>query len=273
MNITNNTNDTDRLKGVKRLMIETSRNIKTGHIPSSLSSIEILYTLYNKVANITLENASQKDRDRVIISKEHCRLGQMAVMAECGLIKKEYLNDFMGNDSMLGHDIYGIVGKKGIETIDVSTGSLGHGPSVGCGLAYNSDSNIYVIVGDGEMQEGSCWEAVTFAGYHKLKNFTLIVDNNNQQIDDYTNNIVDTSSNIGDRIKTFGFEVFECDGHSVTDLEEKLKIKTDNPKCIVANTIKGKEMLPLLESRGFSVFHWETLTDEEYKIVMENIDE
>lgn len=267
-------NDTSiRLKKLKQELLVTAKDTDAGHVPSSLSSLEILFTLYNGIANINKENAKDKDRDRVILSKEHARLAQIVVLAECGLINKELLATFMCDDGALGHDIYGIISKNNIDVIDVSSGSLGHGPGVACGYAWDSKSNIYVVVGDGELQEGSCWESIMFAGHHKLSNFILIVDKNNQQIDNYTQNIIDSSTTIADSIKSFGFDIFECDGHNIQELKEKLKIKSDKPKCIIANTVKGKEIKHLIEKKGFGFFHWKELDDKEFDVAMETVND
>lgn len=268
----NNQKHSERIKNIKRLIINTACKLKQGHIPSSFSSIEILYTLYNCVANITKENAANLKRDRVIISKEHCRLAQLCILTENGLLKSEYLDTYIQDGGILGHDIYNIVSKHKLEAIDVSSGSLGHGASVGIGLAWNNSNNIYVIVGDGELQEGSCWEAILFAGHHRLKNFTLIIDRNYMQIDNYTNNILDSSSNVANRIKSFGFDVFECNGHNISDLEKYLKIKTNKAKCIIANTIKGKELEFVRERIGCALFHWNLLSNDDAEKIIKEID-
>jgi transketolase len=262
----------ERLKQIKYLILETARKANAGHIPSSLSCTEILYVLYNKIADITKENAKNLQRDRVIISKEHARLAQVCVLSEAGLLDEKYLNKYMVDGGVLGHDLYGRGSNADINVIDVSCGSLGHGLSVGIGMALGSKNhNIYVIVGDGECQEGSVWEGIMFAGYHKMNNLTLIVDNNNLQVDDFTKNIIDTSSNIGKQIESFGFDVFKCDGHNVDELEKVFKIKTDRAKCIVANTIKGKETLFLRKSRGLNVSHYTSLTPEEMRFAIEEV--
>jgi transketolase len=266
--------DTQRIKTIKRYVFETAHNSNVGHIPSSLSCTEILYVLYNRIANITKENAADVQRDRVIVSKEHGRLGQVCVLAEAGLLEHELLKGFIKDGGALGHDIYGAVGDERVAAIDVACGSLGHGPGMGVGMALgHANHNIYVITGDGELQEGSCWEAIMFAGHHKLKNFTLIVDRNYLQIDNFTKNIIDSSSNVNKQIESFGFEVFECGGHDVDELEKAFKIPQTKAKCIIANTIKGKEISFTQQSKGFAQSHWGALSDEEFELAMQEVKE
>jgi transketolase len=261
--------DVQRLYTIKKTLLETAYLLQLGHIPSSLSALEILYVLYNKITNITKNNAGAKHRDRVIISKEHCRLAQICILTENGLLDKKYLDSFCVNGGRLGHDIYGIVSKEPIQAIDISIGSLGHGLSVGIGLALGGD-DVYVLLGDGECQEGSIWEAIIFAGHHKLNNLTIIIDKNDIQIECYTRDMLNME-NIGERIKTFNLDVFECNGHNINELENILRIKTNKAKCIIANTIKGRELLFWCKELGFSLYHWSPLGKKEFQLALGNI--
>lgn len=264
--------DKERIKNIKKNIVNVAYKNWTGHTPSSLSSVEIYYVLYNKIANINKKNIGDKNRDRIIISKEHSRLAQVSVLVENGLLDKKYLDTFITNNGTLGHDIYNLVGGDDIKAVDYASGSLGHGPSVAAGLAYDSLYNVYVIVGDGELQEGSCWEAILFAGQNCLKNFTLIVDRNFVQIEDFTKNILDSSKDVGEKIKLFGFDIFECDGHNIEELENVLKIETQKPKCIVANTIKAKETLFIRDRIGHAFHHWRTYEQEDITRILQEID-
>lgn len=267
------TTEIDEIKQLKKNIVDVTRNAGVGHIPSSFSSLEILYVLYNKIVNISLDNATDKIRDRVIISKEHCYAARICLFAMMGLIPKEYLDTYIKDDGKLAHDLYGLVGDKKIAALDVSTGSLGHGLGVGIGLAYGNDSNVYVIVGDGELQEGSCWEAILFIGQNQIKNLTVVVDCNQMQIDDFTKNIIDTSSDIGKKFSAFNFDVIECDGHNMQELEKAFKAKCDKPKCVVAHTIKGKEFQFACKN-GLSnwLFHAAPVKDEDYERLLKEID-
>ena len=265
--------DEQKVKDIKKLILTTAFDAKVGHIPSSLSCAEILYVLYDKIANITTKNACDLERDRVIISKEHARLGQVCLLAELGLLDKSLLKRFMANeDAALGHDLYGLVCGKDLAAVDIGSGSLGHGLSVGAGLAWNSAHNVFVVVGDAELQEGSNWEAIMFIGYHQLKNLTIIVDNNNQQVDYYTADVLDTSSNLKPKFEAFGFDVLECDGHDMKALEKSFKAKTDKPKVVIAKTIKGKECLSWCNEVGFGHFHAGAMSEEELNKTLEEIE-
>ena len=161
---------------------------------------------------------------------------------------------------------------KDIDALDYASGSLGHGLSVATGYAIaNRLNNIYVILGDGELQEGSNWEAFLFIGHHQLKNLTVIIDKNSMQIDDWTKNIINTSSDIGKKLETFGFDVIECDGHSVDDLQNTFNIKVQKPKCIIANTVKGRELEFLHNNKKFNHFHASPLTNDEYEVALRSI--
>ena len=260
------------IRDTKKKFFKFLYNNKIGHIPSALSAFEILYVLYNKIANITAQNFENISRDRVIISKEHCRAAQCFILKECNLLSEETLNTYFKDGGFLGHDMYNIVGDKSISAVDYASGSLGHGLSVACGYAWDRKNKIYVIVGDGELQEGTCWEAIMFAGHNKLSNLTVIVDKNFQQISDYTTKTIDTSTNIGRQFEEFGFFVTECNGHDIEDLEHHFKLDSQGkPKCIVANTVKGKEILFTMDYKGFDVFHWDTISKEELEKALQEV--
>jgi len=267
--------DLERIKQIKKSVLMTAFHAKVGHIPSSFSCLEILYVLYNKIAHIRKDNAADLDRDRVVISKEHARLGQVCVLADAGLLDKKLLEHFMANeDAALGHDLYNVVRaeNKDLAAVDVASGALGHGLSVGVGLAWDNPHHVFVVVGDAELQEGTNWEAIMFAGFHQMKNLTIIVDENSQQIDEYTPHILDISSNLKKKFEVFGFEVLECDGHDVQALEKCLKVQTDKPKALIAKTIKGKECLFWREEVGFGYFHAGPMNEDQLRKTMEKIE-
>lgn len=239
---------------IKKVMAQLASY--AGHLTSSLSSLEILYSLYTTI-NINRDNLDDiKNCDLVIISKEHARLAQVCVLAQLGLIDKKLLNGYIKDGGLLGHDMYNVVGSKEISAVDYASGSLGHGAGVGIGFALaNRKRNIYVIVGDGELQEGSLWEAFMFAIQYKLKNLIIIIDKNCLQIEEYTKNIIDSTSNIENKMSAFGFDIISCDGHNIAELKKAIQQETTNPKCIVASTIKGRGIEFLLKEVGFPIFH------------------
>lgn len=257
---------------IKRKIVNLAIKNGVGHIPSCFSSLEILYTLYSKIANITIENKYDINRDKVIISKEHCKPALLYILEHFDLLSDDVIEKWSYNEGLVGHDIFKEVATTDLSAIDVSYGSLGQGIGIGIGLAIaNPNNNIYVIVGDGELQEGSCWEAIMFIGHNKIKNITIIVDRNYIQGGDYTKNIIDSSSNVKEQILSFQLDVIECDGHDIDSLEAAFNQKTERPKCIVANTIKGKECLFIAEEKGFGYYHNHTYTKAEFNRILEEI--
>ncbi len=243
---------------------ETICKRRGGHLSSSLGCVEILYALYT-TANINKDNIKDfQNRDMVVISKEHCRVGQVCTLAHLGLIDKKLLDTYLHDNGTLGHDIYNFVAGPQVSAVDYGTGSLGHGVGVGIGLAMSNPKRlVYVLVGDGELQEGSLWEGFWFIIQHNIKNITIVADRNYMQIDNYTKNIVDTSSNMENIMAAAGFDVLKCDGHDVKEIQKALKAKNKKPKFIIAETIKGKGMEFLLNELGFARFHHSVL-DQEY---------
>lgn len=261
----------DVSKSLRRLILDTVKSSNAGHITSSFSAVEILYALY-KHANINIHNLRDKLRDRVIISKEHCRLAQVCVLAHLGLLDKKFLKEYCIDGGLLGHDLYNVVCPD-IPAVDIASGSLGHGLGVGAGMAYTDKAhNIYVLCGDGELQEGAMYEALLFIAQKEINNLVVIVDRNSMQIDNYTKNIINTSDHLKERMTSLGFDVIECDGHDVDDLTRALNKTIKLPKCIIANTIKGRGMEFMLERFSFAKYHHSGLTDEEFNVIYEAIE-
>lgn len=265
------TEDNCFLRDVKRHIVNTAWKCVSNHIPSSLSCLEILYTLYTKIADITKENASDLIRDRVILSKEHARLGQVCLLEMLGLLPEGISKEWQQNSGRVGHDMFnGILPE--LAPIDVSSSSLGMGIGLGIGYAIAAPNNhIYVVVGDGELQEGSCWEGLMYISQHKMKNITIIVDRNYIQIEDFTKNIIDTSETLNKKLQGFDFDVIECDGHDVVDIERALKTETEKPRCIIANTVKAKEVMFLRDEKGCTYIHGWIYSPEEYQRIIEEI--
>jgi len=240
-------------KIIKKI-VDTAYYSKDGHIPSSLSVLDILYVLYDKY----IKEYKNEDRNRLILSKGHASLGLYAILEEFGLLECE-LNDFCKYDSVIG----GHPSDK-IKNIEASTGSLGHGLPIGLGMSLsykiqNYNSNIYVIIGDGESNEGTTWESALLASQHKLNNLYCIMDFNHSgdralKIDSVT-----------DKFKSFGWECVEIDGHNSIDIENSLKTKSDKPIFILANTIKGKG-IEMMENNP--EWHHKSPNEEEYKKII-----
>jgi len=232
-----------------RLRIEIVKMIGaagSGHPGGSLSEVELLTALYFRVLRHDPRNPEWPERDRFILSKGHGCPALYAVLAETGYLDHSVL----GTLRKLGSPLQGHPDKRFLPVLEANTGSLGQGLSIGIGMAIaakldKKDWHTFVMVGDGEIQEGQNWEAAMFAPYHKLENLTIIIDYNHQQLDGFTKDILDVSP-LREKFEAFGWRAVEIDGHDLEQvipaLEEARngKNKDARPTCIVANTVKGK---------------------------------
>lgn len=254
----------------KILDISLEAGASSSHFGGSLSTVDLLSVLYKKILNFDCKNPLWEKRDRFILSKGHACLGFYAILNDLGFITNEELSLFEKNDSfLLGHPV--LNKDKGIE---FSNGSLGMGLSLGVGVAIslkkkNSKSNVYVLIGDGECNEGSIWEAAMSASHFNLYNLTAILDNNNLQQTGSNNEIMSTKS-LNLKWSSFGWEVINIDGHNVKEIYEAYKAETKKPKLILAKTIKGK---------GFSFsennndWHHKILTKKQYEEAKKEIND
>ena len=230
-------------KSMRREVIEMITEAKSGHPGGSLSAVEILVTLYFDVMNHDPARPKWEGRDRFLLSKGHAAPILYAVMAECGYCDKTRLHTLR----KLGSEYQGHPDVRFLPVLEASTGSLGQGISValGMGLAAKLDNaswRTYVVLGDGEIQEGQIWEAAMFAGYHKVDNIVAIVDHNRIQLDGFVKDIMEIEP-LAEKFRSFGWHAIELDGHSIPALQsafqEAESIK-GQPTVIVAKTIKGK---------------------------------
>ena len=244
----------------------------SGHTGGSLSIVELLTVLFYSEMKHDPANPKWQGRDRFILSKGHAAPALYAVLADTGYFEKEELNHLRKLEAMLqGHP--DSLTTPGIE---ISTGSLGQGLGIANGIALslrldNSNSRVYALLGDGEIQEGLVWESAMSAGHYKLSNLTAILDNNNLQIDGEVKDIM-TIYPVADKFRSFNWNVIEIDGHDLISIKGAIKIAektTDKPTMIIAHTIKGK---------GISIFenkvkyHGITPTDEELAIALKELD-
>lgn len=215
-----------------------------GHPGGSLSEVEVLAALYFRVLRHDPLNRQWADRDRFILSKGHGCPALYAVLAEAGYMERSMLSTLR----KLGSPLQGHPDKRFLDVLEANTGSLGQGLSVGIGMALaarldQKDYHTFVMVGDGEIQEGQNWEAAMFAAYHKLDNITLIVDYNHQQLDGFLKDILDPAP-LREKFSAFGWETVEVDGHSfeqvIPALDRARNQRNGKPTCIVADTVKGK---------------------------------
>lgn len=216
---------------------------KSGHPGGSLSAVEILTALYFDQMNIDPTNPKMEDRDRFVLSKGHAAPALYATLAKRGYFDREELNHLRKLGSMLqGHP-----DMKKIPGVEMSTGSLGQGFSVACGMAMaakldNAPWNVYALLGDGEVQEGIIWEAAMSAAHYKLDNMIAFLDYNGLQIDGEVESVMSINP-IEDKFKTFGWNVITIDGHDFDQIFAALDMAKDTvgkPTMIIAKTIKGK---------------------------------
>lgn len=238
----------DELKRIaRRMRINIVKMIGvagSGHPGGSLSEVELLTALYFRVMRHDPKNPNWPDRDRFILSKGHGCPALYATYAEAGYIDPALLNTLR----KLGSPLQGHPDKRMLPVLEASTGSLGQGLSIGIGTALaaeldKQDCHTFVMVGDGEIEEGQNWEAAMFAGFHKLANLTCIVDNNRQQLDGFVKDILDPAP-VAEKFRAFGWHALEVDGHDFAQVIPALELaragKEGKPTAIVAHTIKGK---------------------------------
>ena len=228
---------------LRRLVVRALDGGGRGHIGSSMSLIEILRVLYDDVLRYRPDDPKWEDRDRFILSKGHGCLAQYAMLADKGFFPVDELDHFCRQTSFLGG--HPEAGK--VPGVEASTGALGHGLSIGVGMALaarmkKADWRTFVVLGDGEINEGSVWEAAMSAGKHRLSNLTAIVDYNKIQSYGFTDDVQPLEPLV-DKWRAFGFAAVDIDGHDVDGLHalfSSLPLEADKPTAIVCHTVKGK---------------------------------
>ncbi|MDQ0243672.1 transketolase [Bacillus fengqiuensis] len=228
---------------IRRHGIEMTHLSHGSHIGAILSVADIIAVLYSDVANVNPQNPQMSNRDRIILSKGHAGAAIYAALAEKGFFDVEELKTHYADGSRLS----GHVSHKGVPGVEFSTGSLGHGLSVAAGMAYSAkkdhkDHKVFVILGDGECDEGSVWEAALMANHYKLNNLVAIIDHNKMQSLDYCENTISLAP-FADKWKAFGWNVIDIDGHNHDELRDayiEATLSENRPTAIIANTIKGK---------------------------------
>ncbi len=229
-------------KQIRRKTLEIIFNAGSGHPGGSLSSVDIGTSLFFYLMNHDPNNPNWKDRDRFILSKGHAAPLLYVILQMSGYFPENWLSTFRKiNSPLQGHP-----NSLKCPGIEVSTGSLGQGLSIACGMALslkkdNMKSIVYTLHGDGELNEGQIWEAVMFAAHYKLNNLIAFIDKNDLQIDGSTDEVMSMKS-IEEKFSAFNWNVLTCDGHSITDIVNKTieAKKSIKPSVIIAKTIKGK---------------------------------
>ncbi len=256
---------------VRKGIIEGVHSAKAGHPGGSLSAAEIFTFLYFEEMNIDPANPNKEDRDRFVLSKGHTAPGLYAALANRGFFPVEDLKTLRKLGSYLqGHPCINIPG------VDMSSGSLGQGISAAAGMALGAKMNhqdfrVYTLLGDGEIEEGQVWEAAMFAGFRKLDNLCVIVDNNNLQIDGPIDQVCSPYP-IDKKFEAFNFHVINVDAHDFDALREAFKEARQTkgmPTCIVAHSLKGRHVSFMENALDW---HGKAPNDEEFAVAMADLE-
>ena len=227
---------------VRRDIITMTANAGSGHPGGSLSAVELMTSVFFNHMRVDPQNPHDPDRDRFVLSKGHAAPCYYAVLAAKGFISRDEYANFRQLHSILqGHP-----DAKKVPGVDAATGSLGQGCSIAVGMALGAkvqhkDCKVYTLLGDGECQEGQIWESFMAAAHYHLDNLTIIIDNNGLQIDG-TNDEVMSLGDLPAKLRAFGLDLHEIDGHDMDTIEAALSAPavSGKPKCILAHTVKGK---------------------------------
>lgn len=254
-------------------IIEQVHSAKSGHPGGSLSIADIMAYLYHCEMKVDPSNPKLPARDRFVLSKGHCCPALYAVLAEKGFFDKSLLKEFR----KLGSIMQGHPDMKKIPGVDMSSGSLGQGISAAAGMALSAKLSgesyrVYSILGDGEIEEGQVWEAFMFSAHYKLDNLCAVIDYNGLQIDGKVCDVMN-SAPIKDKLKAFGFNTIEINGHDFDEIESAFKNARQfkgAPTAIIANTIKGKGVSFMENQVGW---HGVAPNDEQYEAAMKELRE
>ena len=256
---------------VRRDIINMTANAGSGHPGGSLSAVELMVSVFYNHMRVDPQNPKAENRDRFVLSKGHAAPCYYGVLAEKGFFSHDEFKNFRQLHSILqGHPDC-----KKVPGIDASTGSLGQGCSIAVGMALGAklqgkDTKVFAMLGDGECQEGQIWEALMSAAHYKLDNLTVMVDNNGLQIDG-SNNEVMSLGDLAAKLRAFGFDLYEIDGHDLDAIEAALSapVTAGKPKAILAHTVKGKGISFMENQVGW---HGTAPNDEQYAVAMEELE-
>ena len=241
------------------------------HIACAFSIVEIVSVLYSSFLNFNPNNPNDPDRDYFILSKGHGVMALYAAFRQLGWISQYDLDMYFSEGSKL----HGLC-ESHVPGLEVTSGSLGHGLPIAVGIAFGYkmrdqlERKVYCVVGDGEMNEGSMWEAMMFAEHYQLSNLVVIVDANGFQAMGETKDVINMEP-IAEKFRSFGFSTIECDGHNLEELSAgltRLSSEQGRPKAIIARTIKGKG-ISFME--GNNIWHYTRLNDEWYEKAMNEL--
>lgn len=256
---------------LRKHVVRMTHNANSPHIGGCLSSADIVAALYGKVLCVFPEEPTRHDRDRFILSKGHSAAIVYAALAERGFFPKERLEDFCRD----GSPFVGSVSHRNVPGVEASTGSLGHGLPIACGMALalrhdSLNNRVYVLMSDGECDEGSVWEAALFAGHHKISNLTVFIDYNKIQSFGFVSEVLDLEP-LRDKWQAFRWDVQEIDGHdhaAIINAAERAKTN-DKPSIIISHTVKGKGV-SFMENQ--LLWHYRSPTGENLENALRELD-
>lgn len=266
-----NNNSINFAKNIRKTILKMVFKAKASHVGGALSMADILAVLYGGVMNIDPTNPHWQDRDIFLLSKGHACTGLYATLALKGFFPLDELNSYSQNGSrLLSHTSHKVPG------VELSTGSLGHALPIGCGFALSFERKqnkrkVFCLLSDGELDEGSNWEAILFAPHHKLNNLIAIIDYNKIQSFGTVKEVLDLGS-LPDKFKSFGWNVLQVNGHDHKKLISafnKAKAEKNKPSVIIADTIKGKGV-DFMENE--LLWHYRSPSEEQYKDAINQIE-
>lgn len=259
----------DKAKEIRRMVLRVIFKARASHIASAFSAVEILLCLYDRVLRINPKKPREVERDRFILSKGWGASALYAILAKKGFFSEK---DFLKNYCADGSKFVGITTRNGLAGIEATTGSMGHGLPIGIGMALagkraKKKFRVFVVISDGELDEGTTWEAILFAGYHKLDNLVVVIDYNKFQSFGRTRDVLDTEP-LSDKFKAFRWAVKEVRGHDFPDLSRafsKIPIESGKPTMIIAHTVKGKGV-SFMEDKN--EWHYRFPNEEQFKMAL-----
>ncbi len=258
-------------KKIRLNVIKMTSTGNSSHVGSALSIVDILTVLYSRILNFDVDNPKDPNRDRFILSKGHAGVAVYAVLAHVGFFPESYLKDHYQNGSKFS----GHISHVGIPGIELSTGSLGHGLGIGSGMALAGKLNkrnykVYVLMSDGEFDEGSNWEAILFAAHRKLDNLVAIVDYNKLQSMESKEKTLNIEPFV-EKWKSFGWNVSEVDGHNFSAIINSLEGFAQNgkPSALICHTVKGKGVSFMENS---VLWHYRSPQGDEYEDAISEVE-
>lgn len=261
-----------RARQIRRLVVQMNATAKSSHVGAALSIVDILTVLYFQILRIDPKDPKSPNRDRFILSKGHGCTALYATLAERGFLRKEVLDTYCQDGGLLA----GHVDDHGIPGIEVAAGSLGHGLSIGVGMSLagkydRKDYRVFVVLGDGECDEGSVWEAAMSASHFKLDNLIAIIDFNKLQATGAVKEVMNLEP-LSDKWRSFGWNLREIDGHDFCQIVDALAgvpFEMGKPSLIIAHTIKGKGV-SYMENQ--LAWHYKSPNEKELALALKELD-